>query len=73
MTICFIIAAKFFLRISLLSSHVAGWSRGEQGVVIRDFRKIARNYLRGWFLPDFLGYASSMHTMHTSEYWPALY
>ena len=31
-----------------------------QGVMIRDFRLIARNYLSGWFMPDFLGYVSGL-------------
>jgi hypothetical protein len=34
-------------------SFVTGWDR--QGFVIRDFRAIAVNYLRTWFLPDLAG------------------
>ena len=26
-----------------------------QGVIVKDFRLIVRNYLTTWFLPDFVG------------------
>ena len=34
-------------------SFLTGWDR--QGFVVRDFRSIASNYLRTWFLPDLAG------------------
>ena len=34
-------------------SFLTGWDR--QGFVVRDFRSIAINYLRTWFLPDLAG------------------
>ncbi len=34
-------------------NFITGWDN--QGFIVRDFSKIARNYLKTWFFPDFAG------------------
>jgi hypothetical protein len=46
-----IIDAIFIMDICL--NFITGWDN--QGFIVREFSKIAQNYLRSWFIPDFAG------------------